>query len=75
MHRTQIYINDREYSALRKEAFNKGRSISEIIRGLIDNTYLESRMKKASNLKNIVGLFKDKKSDVAKNHDKYLTEK
>lgn len=66
MHRTQIYLNDDEYEALRKEAFNKHCSISELIRDAIDSEFLEESKHKAVNLKGIIGMFKDEKTDVSK---------
>lgn len=72
MVRTQVYLNEKEYELLRQEAFQRRRSISAILRQLIDERLLVKAKRKSSGLKEIVGIFKDKKRDVARCHDDYL---
>jgi hypothetical protein len=72
MVRTQIYLDEREYESLRQEAFRRRRSISAILRQLIDERLIAKSQKKSQGLKEIVGIFKDKKTDVARYHDDYL---
>jgi hypothetical protein len=74
MHRTQIYLKEDEYDVLKREAFKKNCSISEVLRNVIDNKYLVKPKVAAARLNGIVGLFKDDKKDVSKYHDKYLAE-
>ena len=74
MHRTQIYLKEEEYDVLKREAFNKNCSISEVLRNVVDNKFLVKPKVTADRLNGIVGLFKDGKKDVSKNHDKYLAE-
>jgi hypothetical protein len=74
MHRTQIYLKEHEYAVLKQEAFNKNCSISEIVRNVIDNAFIDKAKHNASCLTQIVGFFKDDKTDVSVKHDKYLSE-
>jgi hypothetical protein len=37
MNRTQIYLTDKEHKFIKKEAYEKGISMSEVIRNFIDN--------------------------------------
>lgn len=72
MVRTQVYLDKKEYEFLRQEAFQKRRSISSVLRELVDERLLARPKKKPSSLNQIVAMFKDKKSDVARCHNDYL---
>lgn len=72
MVRTQIYLNEKEYRFLRQEAFNKRSSVSAVLRKLVDERLPVKPVRKSAGLNSIVGMFKDKKSDVARCHNDYL---
>ena len=72
MVRTQVYLDKKEYEFLRQEAFYKRSSISAILRDIIDGQLITKPKNEAAGLRKIVGIFKDKRTDVAKHHDDYL---
>ena len=74
MKRTQVYLDEREYEAVREASFKARISISALIRRLVDQHLLgqRSRRKTARDLLALSGLIHETKPDVAKRHDDYL---
>lgn len=77
MKRTQIYLADDEYEALRKHASKQRMSISSVLRTLIKASVLrkppvKSKKRYAAGLLELAGLIHETKSDVAERHDEYL---
>lgn len=50
MRRTQIYLTDDEYNYLRKEAYEKNLSMSEIIRNILDKYAKKKDTKNGENI-------------------------
>ena len=73
MVKTQIYLNEEEYEAVRGLSYKERISISKIIRRLIDENLLPSKKKKngAAWLLSIAGTLHDDKPDVSEKHDDY----
>lgn len=74
MKRTQVYLDNGEYEALREASFKARASISAVIRRLIDQHLLSRRPKPrmARGLLALGGLIHETKPDVARRHDDYL---
>ncbi|MBI4227176.1 MAG: hypothetical protein HY600_02755 [Candidatus Omnitrophica bacterium] len=74
MKRTQVYLADGEYEALREASFKARVSISALIRRLVDQHLLghRSRRKTPQGLLALAGLIHETKPDVATRHDEYL---
>ena len=74
MKRAQIYLDDKEYEALRTKAFQQRTSISKIIRGLVQVSIIGPVPKKryAAGLLELAGTLHDTKRDVSERHDDYL---
>lgn len=74
MKRTQVYLDDGEYEALREASFKTRASISAVIRRLVDQHLLNRRPKRsaAHGLLAMDGLIRETKPDVATRHDDYL---
>lgn len=78
--RTQVYLERRQYERLREEAFRQKISLSELLRRLIQRALfeeasaasLEERARLKSKALEFVGKGRDQKSDVARDHDRYL---
>jgi hypothetical protein len=78
MVRTQIQLTEEQVTALKKLALSRHLSIAELIRQAVDNILksstaidMEERKKRAINA---AGRFSSGKRDIAREHDKYLTE-
>ncbi len=76
MVKTQIYLNEAEYEALRGLSYKERVSISKIIRRLVDENLLTTKKKKSGVdwLLSIAGTLHDTKSDVSVRHDDYAWE-
>ncbi len=73
MKRAQIYLEEGEYEAVRQEAFQHHTSISAVLRELVQMELLGKPNKlSAKGLDGIIGMVRDKKTDVAVHHDDYL---
>ena len=75
MKRAQIYLDAGEYEALREAAFKQRRSISSVLRHLIQVSIVGGQKKPRAGKKlldDIIGILHDSKTDVAKRHDHYL---
>ncbi len=76
MVRAQVYFDEQEYEAVRKEAFKERISISALMRHLVDEQLLGKRKKKKKDavewLLSMSGTIHDPKPDVAERHDDYL---
>jgi len=78
MVRTQIQLTEEQANALKKLALSRHLSIAELIRQAVDNILksstaidMEERKKRAIDA---AGRFSSGKSDIAREHDTYLTE-
>jgi hypothetical protein len=76
--RTQIQLTEEQANALKKLALSRHLSIAELIRQAVDNILksntaidMEERKKRAIEA---AGKFSSGKRDIAREHDKYLTE-
>lgn len=61
MHRTTIMLSDETYESLRREAFEKRTSVSELIRGRLEGGKAKRKARKASEnpLLRVAGIFSD----------------
>ena len=71
MHRTQIQLEERQYRFLKARAKHKGKSLSALIRELVDE---EMHQETAGNdpLLDILGMAEGPKGATARQHDRYL---
>jgi len=70
MHRTQILLDDWQYSALKSRAEREGRSMSELLRELISQQLGEAAPGRLD-LKNIRGVGEDRAA-YGREHDRFL---
>lgn len=59
MHRTQLYLDDDLWNALRTQARKQGTSISELVREAARSRYLGSLEKRREAMQAIIGIRKD----------------
>jgi len=69
--RTQIYLEPKQHSLLKREAERRGISLSELIRRLVGEHFEANHSGEATS---IVGLGESGESDIAEKHDRYLGE-
>jgi hypothetical protein len=72
--RTQVYLDCAIYRKLKREALEKGISMSSFLREIL-NEYFYSAQKslpKKQDIKNLIGMFRDPAENVARHHDDYL---
>ncbi len=76
MVKTQIYLNEKEYEALRHTSYKEKVSVSSIVRRLVDKELLphkKPRKKSAMEaLSSLAGLAHETKKNVSEKHDDYL---
>lgn len=73
--RTQIQLEERQYRSLKRLAATEGRSLSAVLRSMIDaalGTAEPSADDRRAALLGLIGSGRDTKDDVARNHDRYL---
>ena len=68
MHRTQVIIDDKHYAFLKKKAEQEEKSISQILRELLDNYTKKSNIYSLSSL---AGILEDEECS-GKDHDKWI---
>jgi predicted CopG family antitoxin len=68
MHRTQILIDDKQYAFLKKKSEQEKKSISQILREMLDSYTKKSDIYSLSLL---AGIFEDEESD-GRDHDKWI---
>ena len=75
MVRTQIQIDESHHRRLREEAFQRGISVSAVLRELADERYepQRPRARDRAAARAIIGMLNDEADDVAENHAAYLT--
>ncbi|MGB9663274.1 MAG: CopG family transcriptional regulator [Moorellaceae bacterium] len=77
MQRTQIYLHPEQHQALLNEAAQKGVSLAELVRQIVEE-HLERRVKPPGTPKEvylrIVGIGASGKTDISERHDHYLAE-
>lgn len=75
MIRTQVQLEENQIQWLRATAKDTGVSISQLVRDSI--SFFQKQKNNSTNKEKAlqaVGSFRSGKSDIARNHDKYLTE-
>jgi plasmid stability protein len=70
MQRTQIMLDDWQYEALKAQAERQGRSMSELLREMLDAS-LRKEPSVGSGLEDIRGIGADRKSS-GRRHDEFL---
>lgn len=70
MHRTQIILEDWQYRILRARAEQEGRSISSLVRELLDRTLVQAPQGKLR-IEQIEGIGEDSSSR-GRDHDRFL---
>ena len=74
MHRTQVYLEDGQYSMLRTQARRQGKTLAAVIREILD-AHLGtggSARRPRDPMEDVIGLGKGDGSAVAENHAEYL---
>lgn len=79
MRRTQIQLDERTYEALRRRAFERGRSISSVVRELLAQSLGTGRAKRRPTIKDFTFIAagrsrQDRLSPVSERHDEALAE-
>jgi hypothetical protein len=78
MVRTQIQLTDEQSRKLKRVATRKGLSVAEVIRRSVDAALVTEDLPDEDEIKSgaraVFGAFEDTRSDVSKNHDRYLPE-
>ncbi|MBK7250087.1 MAG: hypothetical protein IPI06_04140 [Gammaproteobacteria bacterium] len=70
MHRTQLLLDDWQYQALKARAQREGRSMSEVLRGML-NTLLDGPGTRHDELDRIRGVAEDRQAR-GRSHDEWL---
>ena len=70
MQRTQIMLDDWQYEALKAQAERQGRSMSELLREMLQ-TFLDKEPDRRSELDDICGIGTDRKAS-GRRHDEFL---
>lgn len=70
MQRTQIMLDDWQYEALKAQAERQGRSMSELLREMLDAS-LRKEPSRRSGLEDIRGIGADRKAS-GRSHDEFL---
>ena len=71
MHRTQIQLEERQYRFLKTRAREKGKSLSALLRELVDAS-IRGEAKEAEPLLEIVGMVDGPDHCTARAHDRFL---
>jgi hypothetical protein len=77
MIRTQIQLDEQQYSALKRFSDEQGVSMAEAVRRAVDHLLDDSQPSAADRRDRalrLVGKYSSGRGDVAQNHDDYLTE-
>ena len=72
MHRTQIQLEERQYRYLKAKAKRNGKSISAILRELVDSQIRDQNPNGEDTLLKIVGMAEGPAGTTARHHDDYL---
>ena len=72
MHRTQIQLEERQFRYLKTEARRNGKSISALLRELVDRHIHEQDKSGNDPLLEIVGMAEGPAGATARDHDDYL---
>jgi hypothetical protein len=64
MRRTQIYIDQKTYQALKQESHIKEKTISDLIRSKIKKNLEQDKNQILNAMNNVFGVWKDKKMNV-----------
>ena len=76
MKRTQIQLKEETYERLRRRAFEEGRSIAGVIRGILEEAFEERREPKRLRIEEFtfVGSGRSGHKDISLRHDEALGE-
>ncbi len=72
MHRTQIQLEERQYRYLKAKARRSGKSISALLRELVDEQIREQDRDGVDPLLEIVGMAEGSAGSTARHHDDHL---
>ena len=72
MHRTQIQLEERQYRYLKAMSRRSGKSISALLRELVDDRIREQNESGKDSLLEIVGMAEGPEEATARHHDDYL---
>lgn len=72
MHRTQIQLEERQYRYLKAKARRSGKSISALLRELVDNQIRKQDEGGNDPLLEIIGIAEGPAGSTARRHDDYL---
>lgn len=71
MHKTQVSLEEWQYEALKSKATQQGRSISELVRGILADYLGKQRLDPKSSIIDIEGLGNDLEAS-GQEHDQFL---
>jgi hypothetical protein len=78
MVRTQIQLTEAQVNKIKKAAIDQGTSVAEVIRRAVENMVQSSRkitiQERVRRAMEIAGKFRSGKTNISRNHDKYLAE-
>lgn len=76
MHRTLVQLEESLYQQIRDLAYEKGSSLSAVVRELLKKALHGRTKKKKMRIDQFkfIGAGRSKEGDIAENHDKYLAE-
>jgi hypothetical protein len=72
MHRTQIYLEEGHYRILLNRARRDGKTISALIREIVDEHFGFGSEKRSDPFDDVIGIGKGDGSRVAENYEEYL---
>jgi len=72
--RTQVLFDEEDYRNIKREAFERGISMSAVVREMCRERYVggKTTIKNREAALRFIGAGRDTKSDVAERHDDYL---
>ncbi len=72
--RTQVLVDEEDYQRLKREAFERGISMSAVVREMCRERYARAKttIKDPEAALRFIGAARDTKTDVAERHDDYL---
>jgi hypothetical protein len=71
MHRAQVLLYEHHYSFLKTESERQGKTISGLLREIIDN-YLQNQAREDDPLWDLIGMAEGEGKAIGREHDKYL---
>ena len=75
MVRTQVQLTEEQAIALKQLAARRGVSLAELVRNAMDRLLADAdRRERRTRALSLLGRYEDSRSDVARQHDRYLAE-